>query len=147
MNNSIAIAIIGAVVLTTSTLAFGATLTTPLEFNLIGASNNVLVSAARANVTAIDFIQEVSGDGVVETDGINFSVGNEDTVNAHIFEICLVIEGPIGVFNPNIGSSPACTTTSSIPANAILTGQLITTMNSTDIDDLLSVSMSIEEIT
>jgi len=102
MTSSVIITIIGMIILSTVTVAFAATLSTPLEFNLIGSSDNVLISAARANVTAIDFITEVSGEGVVETDGINFSVGNEDTLNAHIFEICLVLEGPIGVFSPII---------------------------------------------
>lgn len=135
------------VILSTATFAFAATLSTPLGFNLIGASDNVLVGVARANVTSIDFIQEVADGGVIETDGINFSVGNEDTLNAHIFEICLVLEGPIGVFSPVAGDTPACTTTSSILANAILAGQTINIATAIDIDDLYSISIAVEELT
>jgi len=145
MTSSVIITIIGMVILSTATVAFAATLSTPLEFNLIGSSDNVLISAARVNVTAIDFITEVSGEGVIETDGINFSVGNEDTLNAHIFEICLVLEGPIGVFSPVIGGAPACTTTTSIAANAILTSQTITLTSAMNVTDLLDISISVEE--
>lgn len=145
MSSSVIITIIGMVILSTATVAFAATLSTPLEFNLIGSSDNVLISAARANVTAINFITEVSGEGVVETDGINFSVGNEDTLNSHVFEICMVLEGPIGVFSPIAGSGPACTTTTSIAANAILTSQTITLTSAMNVTDLLDISISVEE--
>lgn len=145
MNSTIIMVVVGATILATSTLAFGATLTTPLEFNLIGASNNIAVTTARANVTAIDFIQEVAGDGVIQTNGTIFTVGNEDPVNTHTFEICLSMEGPVGVFSPGIGTSPACTTTSSIPPNAMLVGQTIYIPTPIDILDLLNISVSIEE--
>ncbi|KAF6247451.1 hypothetical protein C6990_03040 [Nitrosopumilus sp. b3] len=138
--------IVGMVILTTSSLAFGASISTPLSFNLIGASDNVEVPAPSVNITSIDFIQEVAENGVIETDAINFSIGNEDTVNSHSYEVCLVMEGPIGVFNPSSGSTPACTTTSSIPANSIVTNQLISTTNATTINDLLNISVSVEEL-
>ena len=73
MNNSIIMTIIGIMVLTTATIGYGATLATPLEFNLIGASDNTAVGAARANVTSIDFIQEVGSNGVIVINGTNFS--------------------------------------------------------------------------
>ncbi|MCV0366932.1 MAG: hypothetical protein K5798_06700 [Nitrosopumilus sp.] len=147
MNSTAITAIIGIAILTTSTLAFGATISTPLSFNLIGASDNVEVPAPSVNITSIDFIQEVAGNGVIETDAINFSVGNEDPLNSHSYEVCLVIEGPIGIFNPSAGGTPACTTTSSIPANGIITNQLISTTNATAISDLLNISVSVEELT
>ena len=146
MNSLLIYIIAGMVILATSSLAFGATLATPLEFNLIGASDNVIVAAARANMTGITFITEVSELGVVETDGINFDVGNEDPLNAHTFEICLVLEGPIGVYNPNSGAAPACTTTQSIPAGTVLVSQIINLSNATSVNDLLDVSISIEEL-
>ncbi len=147
MTSLVVYAIMGFTALSISTLAFGASLATTPTFNLIGASDNVTVPAARGNVTSIDFIQEVASDGVVETDGINFSVGNEDAANAHIFEICLVMEGPIGVFNPPVGSIPQCITTLSIAANARLEGQTIVGITAIDISDLLNISISIEEKT
>ena len=146
MSSLVIYVIVGIIVLATSSLAFGATLATPLEFNLIGASDNVKVDSARANMTGISFITEVSGLGVVETDGINFDVGNEDPLNSHTYQICIVLEGPTGVFNPNSGDVPACTTTSSIPANTILVSQIINLSNATSINDLLDISVSIEEL-
>ena len=145
MNSTIIMAVVGATILTTTTLAFGATLTTPLGFNLIGASNNVAVPAARANVTAIDFIQEVAESGVIQTNGTTFTVGNEDIVNAHTFQVCLSMQGPVGVFSPGIGADPACTTTSSIPASAKLIGQTIYIPTPMNITALLNISVSVEE--
>ncbi len=147
MNSLIIIIIIGMGILTTATLGVGATLATPLEFNLIGASDNVPVPSARANVTSIDFIVEVGSAGVIQTNGTIFTVGNEDTINAHIFEVCLTMEGPIGVFSPASGSAPACKTTASIPANGKLVGQTIYISPQINVTSLLNISVSIEELT
>jgi len=102
--------IIGITVLTTATIGVGTTLATPLEFNLIGASDNT-VGSIKANITSIDFIQQVGSNGVIQINGTTFWVGNEDTVNAHVFQVCLTMEGSIGVFTPAAGESPACTST------------------------------------
>jgi len=139
--------IVGIVILATSSLAFGTSISTPLSFNLIGASDNIAVPSPSVNITSIDFIQQVSGNDVIETNSINFSVGNEDPLSSHTYEICLVLEGPIGIFNPTSESSPACTITSPISANAIITNQLISTTNATTITDLLNISVSVEELT
>ncbi len=147
MSSSIIIAIIGMVILSTATFAFAATLSTPLEFNRIGASDNTPVPSSRANVTAIDFIVEVGSQGVIQTNGTIFSVGNEDTANAHIFEVCLTMEGPIGVYSPGAGASPSCITTSSIPANAIHTGHTIYIPTEINVTSLLNISVSVEEVT
>ncbi len=130
-----------------ATLGYGATLATPLEFNLIGASNNNEVAAARANVTSIDFIQEVGSNGVIQINGTTFSIGNKDTVNAHVFQVCLTMEGPIGTFTPAAGESPACTTTASIAANAIHTDHTINFLTMMNVTSLHNISVSIEENT
>jgi len=147
MNNSMIGAIIGIIVMATATVGFGATLATPLEFNLIGASDNTAVEAARANITSIDFIQEVGSNGVIQINGTDFSVGNEDTINSHVFEICLTMEGPIGTFTPAAGESPACTTTSAIAANAIDTDNTINFVTKMNVTSLQNISASVEEIT
>ena len=147
MNNSIIIAIIGIIVMATATVGFGATLATPLEFNLIGASDNTAVGVARANITSIDFIQEVGSNGVIQINGTTFWVGNEDTVNAHVFEICLTMEGPIGTFTPAAGESPACTSTLSIAANAIHTDHTINFLTTMNVTSLQNISASVEETT
>jgi len=147
MNGSIIMAIIGLGILTTATIGFGATLATPLEFNLIGASDNTEVEAARANVTSIDFIQEVGSNGVIQINGTTFSVGNEDTVNAHVFEVCLTMEGPIGTFVPAAGESPACTATTPIAANTVGTGFTINFLTTMNVTSLQNISVSVEETT
>ena len=144
MNSSIVMTIIGITVLTTATIGYGAT---PLEFNLIGASDNTAVGAARANVTSIDFIQEVGSNGVIVINGTNFSVGNEDTVNAHVFQVCLAMEGPIGTFVPAAGESPACTSTMSIAAGTVHTGHTINFLTTMNVTSLQNISVSVEETT
>lgn len=145
MNNSMIIAIIGIMVMAIATVGFGATLATPLQINFIGASDNTEVVAARANITSIDFIQQVGSNGVIQINGTNFSVGNEDTVNAHVFEICLTMEGPIGTFTPPAGQSPACTSTLSIAANAIHTDHTINFLIPMNVTSLVNISASVEE--
>lgn len=147
MNNSMIIAIIGISVMATATVGIGATLSTPLSFNLIGASDNTAVGVARANITSIDFIQEVGSNGVIQINGTTFSVGNEDPVNSHVFEICLTMEGPIGTFSPPAGESPACTSTLSIAANAIHTDHTINFLTKMNVTSLQNISASIEETT
>ena len=147
MNSSTIMTIIGIAMISGATVGYGATLSTPLEFNLIGASDNTTVGAARANVTSIDFIQEVGTNGVIQINGTNFSVGNEDTVNAHVFQVCLTMEGPIGTFTPAAGESPACTSTTTIAANAIGTGYTINFLTIMNVTSLQNISVSVEETT
>ncbi len=144
MNSLMIMIIIGVTVLTVGTIGFGAALTTPLEFNLIGASNNNIIEAARVNITAIDFIQ-VGSNGVIQINGTTFSIGNEDTVNTHVFQVCLIIEGPIGIFITGVGQSPACVSTTAIAANAIHTDHTIYFPSNMNITSLYDISVSVEE--
>ena len=89
MSNLPIFAIIGVAVLVSATVGFGATLSTTPEFNRIGGSDNNVVNAARGNVTELVWTEEVATDGVIETDRITFTVGNEDTVAAHAFQVCV----------------------------------------------------------
>lgn len=147
MNNSIIMALISVAILSISSIAYAATLSTPLEFNLIGASDNTPVPSARANVTAIDFIQQVGSNGVIQINGTNFSIGNENTINAHVFQVCMIMEEPIGVFTPTAGESPACTSTLSIAANAVHTDHTINFVTAMNVTSLQNISVSIEETT
>ena len=147
MNSSIIMVLIGVAILSISSIAYAATLSTPLEFNLIGASDNTPVPSARANVTAIDFIQQVGGNGVIQINGTNFSIGNEDTLNAHVFQVCMIMEGPIGTFTPSAGQSPACTSTSSIAANSVHTDHTINFVTAMNVTSLHNICLSVEEVT
>jgi len=141
------LAAIGVIVLSISTVWLASRLSTSPAFNLIGASNNNVVNAARGNLTEIVWTDEISDLGVVEMDLITFTVGNEDNSAAHSFQICAIIEGPIAVFSPNVGAPPECVTTSSISASAKLTGQTITFTNPVNVTSIIDFSFSIEEIT
>lgn len=127
-------------------IGLGASFSTAPDINRISGSDDNIVAAARGNMTEIGWNEVVSPLGNVEMNQINFTVGNEDLFASHIFQICAVVEGPVVVYAPVVGSSPACMTTSSIPASGNLTGQIIsfgTTMNVTDIIDF---SFSMEEL-
>lgn len=146
MNGLPIIALLGIGILVMSTVGFGATLTNTPTFNLIGASDNNVVSTARGNVSNLHWTEEVNGTGYIETDLITFTVGNEDTSNAHIFEVCTVIEGPTNTFTPAAGSSPSCVQTPSIAANGIVHAQNVTIFPEVTVNNIVDISFSIEEL-
>ena len=146
MSNLPIFAIIGVAVLVSATVGFGATLSTTPEFNRIGGSDNNVVNAARGNVTALVWTEEVATDGVIETDEITFTVGNEDTSAAHAFQVCAVIEGPASTYTPAAGSPPECVTTGSIAAWGESTGQIISFTTPVDVNDIVDISFTIEEV-
>lgn len=143
------IAIVGIAILVTATVGFGATLSTTPTFNLIGASDNNAVAAARGNITALAWTEEVGTHGEIETDLITFSVGNEDTINSHDFNICAVIEFNNGsaYFSPPAGSAPACLDLGdvTVAANAIETSKTIAFVLPVNVTEIVDISFSIEE--
>ena len=147
MSNLSIVAVIGIAVLITATVGFGATLTTTPQFNLIGGSDNNVVSTARGNITALVWTEEVGTHGEIETDEITFTVGNEDDSNAHAFQVCAVIEFNNGsaYFSPPAGSAPACTTTSSISADTELTSQTIDFVLPVNVTEIVDISFTMEE--
>ena len=144
--NMLILAAIGVVVLAVSTVGLAASLSTTPAFNLIGASDNNVVSAARGNLTEIVWTDEISNLGVTEMNLITFTVGNEDLSAAHTFQVCAVIEGPVAVFSPAAGSPPECVITSSIAASTKLTGQTISFTNPVNVTSIVDFSFSIEEL-
>ncbi len=144
---TILMAAIGVAVLMTATVGFGASLATGTTLNNIGGDDDVSVPAARANVSALGWTEEVAPDGVVEVGTVTFTVTNEDAGAAHVFEVCAVLEGPIGTYVPTAGSAPQCQSTASIAASGTEAGVVITFSPSVDVSDLVDISLSIEETT
>ena len=140
------IALLGIAILVTSTVGFGATLTSTPTFNLIGASDNNEVTTARGNITALVWVEEVSTEGVIETDSIVFAVGNEDTSEEHSFQVCSVLEGPVGTYSPAAGDPPACTITGGIAAYGNSTGHFINFTTPMNVTSIVDISFSIEEL-
>ncbi|MCH7966055.1 MAG: hypothetical protein IIB02_01340 [Thaumarchaeota archaeon] len=145
MNNLPIIALIGIAILVTSTIGFGATISTPTELNRIGGSDNIVVAAARGNVTALVWTEEVAADGVIEVDQITFTVGNEDTGDSHTFEICAVIEYSGASYSPAADAAPECKSTSSIAAWGEETDVTIDFALAVDVNEIVDISFSIEE--
>jgi len=145
MEQKILFALIGVAILATSTVGFGATLATSPELNRVAGSDDNVVSAARGNITALVWTEEVAADGVVEVDTITFTVGNEDTASAHAFQVCAVIEGPSSTYTPGVGTAPECVSVSSIAASGEAASQAITFSTAVDAKDIVDISFSIEE--
>ena len=145
MDQKILYAMVGIAILTTSTLGFGASLSTTPAPDRIGASDNISVAAARGNITSIVWTEEVATDGVIEIDTIVFTVGNEDDTNAHAFQVCAVIEGPASTYSPAAGSAPECVSVSSIAFDAEATSQSIAFTTAVDANDIVDISFTIEE--
>ena len=149
MDQKILYAMVGIAILATSTLGFGASLATTPAPNLIGASDNISIAAAKGNLTSITWTEEVASDGVIEIDTITFTVGNEDS-SAHKFVVCAVIEGPASTYTPAADSAPACATeTSSIGAKGLgsdtQTGLTIAFSTAVDVNDIVDISFSMEQ--
>ena len=147
MNSLPIIAIIGMAVLVTATIGFGQTLATTPQFNFIAGSDNNAVTAARGNITALVWTEEVGNHGEIETDEITFTVGNEDGTAAHAFHVCAVIEFNNGTafYSPPEGDAPACTTVSSIGADLETTGQTIAFILPVNVTEIIDISFSMEE--
>lgn len=99
----------------------------------------------QGHIEDVSWIKKVSIDGVIEINGINFSVVNDD-YNSHLFEICAVIEGPIGEFTPSLDSPPACTSLEIIEGNEKLKNQSIGFLKGVKVSDLIGISIAIQEI-
>ncbi len=149
MNTLPVIAVIGMLVLVTATIGFGATLTSTPTFNLIGASDNNEVATARGNITALTWTEEVGPHGEIETDRIDFTVGNNSTSTTITFDVCAVIEFNNGsaYFSPSAGSVPACVTTDSISGNALDATNYIDFVLAVNVTEIVDISFSIEEST
>ena len=147
MNSLPIIAVIGMAVLVTATIGFGNTLATTPEFNFIAGSDNNAVTAARGNITALVWTEEVGQHGEIETDLITFTVGNEDDSSAHGFNVCAVIEFNNGsaYYSPPAGDAPACVSTSSISADSELASQVINFVLPVNVTEIIDISFSMEE--
>ena len=147
MNSLPVIAVIGMLVLVTATIGFGNTLATTPQFNFIAGSDNNAVTAARGNITALVWTEEVGKHGEIETDQITFTVGNEDPLAAHQFQVCAVIEFNNGTayFSPPAGDAPACVSVSSVAAEAETASQQIEFVLPVNVTEIIDINFSMEE--
>ena len=147
MNSLPIIAVIGMAVLVTATIGFGNTLATSPDFNFIAGSDNNAVTAARGNITELVWTEEVGNHGEIETDEITFTVGNEDIVNAHTYQVCAVIEFNNGsaYYSPAEGDAPACTNVSYLSPSANATSQTIAFALPVNVTEIIDISFTLEE--
>ena len=99
----------------------------------------------QGHIEDVSWVKKVSNDGVIEIDGITFSVVNDDHIS-HLFEICVVIEGPIGEFTPSLNGPLTCTFSEIIEGNEKLTNQSIDFLKGVKVSDLIAISIAIQEI-
>lgn len=147
MNSLPVIAVIGMLVLVTATIGFGNTLATNPDFNFIAGSDNNAVTASRGNITELVWTEEVGLHGEIETDEITFTVGNEDIVNAHTFQVCAVIEFNNGsaFYSPPTGDAPACTSVAYTGPSLNSTGQTIAFVLPVNVTEIIDISFTLEE--
>jgi len=117
-----------------------------LEVSFLNPISNNAPSTTTVSGHVEDFswIQRVSTEGVIEISGISFVVINDDDSN-HTFEICTVIEGPMGQFTPSFGNPLACTTTEIITNENQSILQSIKLSKGVNISDLVDITISIRE--
>lgn len=97
------------------------------------------------HVEDISWVKKVSLEGVIEIDGITFSIVNEDEKD-HLFEICALIEGPPGKFTPSLDSPPTCTSLEMVKGNERISNQSIDFIKGVKVSDLVDISITIQEI-
>ena len=107
------------------------------------AAYNVMVEKRAWNDPAN---AQAAAEGVIEMDSIVFAVGNENTADPLVFQICAVVEGPISTFTPSIGSPPACTSTELIAAYGNSTGNFINFTTPMNVTDIFDISFSLQEL-
>lgn len=109
------------------------------------SNNEPSETVVSGHVENFSWIQRVSTEGVIEISGINFVVINDDD-SEHSFQICTVIEGPIGQFTPSFDNPLACTTTEIITNENKSNIQTIELFKGVNVSDLVDITISIREI-
>lgn len=132
-------------VVATSTMALADESFLEVSFLNPISNNNPSTTTVSGHVEDFSWIQRVSTEGVIEISGISFVVKNDGDSN-HSFQICTVIEGPIGQFTPSFDSPLACTTTEIITNENKSDLQTIELSNGVNISDLVDITISIREV-
>ena len=137
------ISLVPVLILSTSSIALGdqSFLFQPLSSSQLTENGTTL----HGYIEDISWIKKVSVDGVIEIDGITFSIVNNDEIS-HLFEVCAVIEGPVGEFSASLDNSPACTSLEMVKGNEKLTNQSIDFLKGVKVSDLIDISIIIQEV-
>ena len=104
--------IVGIAILATTTLGFGASLSTPTTLDRIGNNDNVAVSAADTYVTKVTWTESAS-----DITSITVEINNTDTIT-HTYEICVITKAGASI-SDTTGTSVDCTSTGSIASKVI----------------------------
>ena len=103
------------------------------------------VSTTNLFVENVSWVKKVSSDGVIEIGGIKLSILNTDD-KSHLFEVCVVIEGPIGKFTPNQDETPACATPEMVESSEKMRNIHINFSKGVKVSDLVDISIIVQEI-
>ena len=139
----VGISLVPLLILATSSIALGdqSFLAQPLSSSQLTENG----TSPHGYIEEISWIKKVSVDGVIEIDGITFSIVNNDEIS-HLFEVCAVIEGPVGEFTASLDNSPACTSLEMVKGNEKLTNQSIDFLKGVKVSDLIDISIIIQEV-
>ena len=132
-------------VVATSTMALADESFLEVSFLNPISNNEPSTTTVSGHVEDFSWIQRVSTEGVIEISGISFVVKNDGDSN-HSYQICTVIEGPMGQFTPSFDSPLACTTTEIITNENKSNIQTIELSKGVNISDLVDITISIREI-
>ena len=69
-----------------------------------------------------------------------------DDQNLHSFEICAIIEGPLGKFTPSFDDPLSCTSLEMIEGYGKLTNQSIDFSKGVKVSEIIDVSIVIQEL-
>ena len=139
----VGISLVPLLILATSSIALGdqSFLGQPLSSSQLTENG----TSPHGYIEDISWVKKVSVDGVIEIDGITFSIVNNDEIS-HLFEVCAVIEGPVGEFTASLDNAPACTSLEMVNGNEKLTNQSIDFFKGVKVSDLIDISIIIQEV-
>ena len=130
--------IVGMAILVTTTLGFGASVSTTTTLDRIGNDDNVALSAADTFVTKVTWTESASN--ITST---TVEIKNTDT-SAHTFEICVISKADASI-SDTTGTSADCVSTGSIAGSVTgsATINFAIQLNASLVDDS---DISIEQI-
>lgn len=139
------IGFLSILIIATSTMAIADQSILIESFTTVSSDDENPTLFPRGYVDNISWVKKVSTEGVIEINGIIFSVMNEDNIT-HLFEICAVIEGPRGTYTPSIDEPLTCTKTEEIEGNSTSVNHYIDFSKGVRVSELFDISITVQEL-
>jgi len=114
------------------------------SMNELAYEDNLPVSTL-ATIEDVYWHKVISPQGTIDIYAISFTITN-DGVSTSSYEICVVVEGPVGTYTPSINNEPACVLTEPILPTNVLSNQYIEFPKGIAVSDITDITFSVQTI-